>query len=272
MTNGEPHHDLAALAQRWGRMRADRWAPVPAELDRAIAADAPLAEAARWARRPLVQTVARRLDDLIPVEPGSAFTEALLRVPRERFVLPEDMAYSADDMPLPLDRAGLATVSAPHAYLLTYNLLGLAEGDHLIELGSGTGYGAALASFIVGVGGRVTSVEIDPALHERAARLLAEPDAHGPAPITLLPGDAHLLGPDLVAHASPAQGPVRMAITYAIPRAPEEMLARLPEGGRLVAPVGPSEDGQNLVRWCREGGALHRSVHGAVRYVAERRA
>jgi protein-L-isoaspartate O-methyltransferase len=62
-----------------------------------------------------------------------------------------------------------------------------------------------------------------------------------------------------------------VAITYAIETPPAEMLAVLPEGGRLVAPVG-SEEGQNLVRWSREGGALQQSVHGAVRYVAERRA
>ena len=59
-------------------------------------------------------------------------------VPRERFVLPEDIAASAADAPCAARlRAGLATVSAPHAYVLTYGLLGLAEGDHLLELGIG---------------------------------------------------------------------------------------------------------------------------------------
>ena len=83
-------------------------------------------------------------------------------MPRERFVRPGDVDRSTEDMPLPLDDEGLATVSAPHAYLLSFRLLGLAPGDALVELGSGTGYGAALASFIVGPHGRVLTIEIDP--------------------------------------------------------------------------------------------------------------
>ena len=259
---------LAVAAERWEHARTARWAPVPPELERAIAEDRDLAAAARRAREVLLAEASRRLGDLMPMDVASRYASVLLDVPRERFVLPEDIGSSSDDIPSPLDRAGLATVSAPHAYLLTYGLLELDEGDDLIELGSGTGYGAALASHIVGPTGRVTSIEIDPVLYERAVRLLAEPDAHGPAPITLLAGDARALVPDLMAR--PPCGPVRVAITYAIPSAPEDILALLPEGGCVVAPVGWDYD-QRLERWTREGGALHRTVHGAVRYVSERR-
>ena len=100
--------------------------------------------------------------------------QAIRAVPRERFVREEDIARSAEDVPLPLDDVGLATVSAPHAYLLSFRLLGLRPGDHLVELGSGSGYGAALASFIVGPRGRVLTVEIDPALAARTKLLLAD--------------------------------------------------------------------------------------------------
>ena len=64
---------------------------------------------------------------------------ALLEVPRELFVRPEDVPRSTEDVPLPLDEAGLATISAPHAYLLSFRLLALSRGDHLVELGSGSG-------------------------------------------------------------------------------------------------------------------------------------
>src|SRR5262249_41870062 len=101
MTRGGPHPELASAAQRWARARADRWAPVPEELDRAVAADAALAEVARSARRALLRTAARRIGDTPAFEMAPAFEEALLRVPRERFVLPEDIGYSAEDMPLP---------------------------------------------------------------------------------------------------------------------------------------------------------------------------
>jgi protein-L-isoaspartate(D-aspartate) O-methyltransferase len=271
MTVGlEPgRRDLAAAAERWEHARPGRWSPVPPELDRAIAGDRDLAAAALRAREPLLAEATRRLGGLVPHEAAGRYASALLAIPRERFVLPEDIAASSDDTPSPLDRDGLATVSAPHAYLLTYGLLELTGGDDLLELGSGTGYGAALASHIVGPSGRVTSIEIDPVLSERAARILAEPDARGPAPITLLGGDARTVAPDLMAR--PPEGPLRVAITYAIPSSPDEILALLPEGGCLVAPVGSGEDDQRLERWTREGGVLRRSIHGAVRYVAERR-
>src|SRR6185437_6365211 len=128
---------LATAAARWARARPDRWAPVPAELDRAIAADHDLAEAARAARRSLLSDVSRHLVGLVSADTLERAAEALLVVPRERFVLPEDIGASATDAPCPLDRAGLATVSAPHAYALTYGILGLAQGDHLLELGTG---------------------------------------------------------------------------------------------------------------------------------------
>src|SRR6185503_2335324 len=108
--------ELAALAGRYAHARSDRWALVSPEIDDAIAADAPLADAARRARRGLVREVTRRLGDLPAPPTLPRYMDALIRVPRERFVLPEDIALSADDLPLALDREGLATVSAPHAY------------------------------------------------------------------------------------------------------------------------------------------------------------
>lgn len=271
---GEPsRRELATAGARWSRAPADCWAPVLPELDRSIAGDRDLAEAGRSARRGLIRTASRRLAGLLPVDAVARYAEALLAVPRERFVLPEEIAASADDVPSPLDPEGLATVSAPHAYLLSYGLLGLAEGDHLLELGSGTGYGAALASHIVGPRGRVTSIEIDPELHARAVRLLAEPDSRGPAPIELLLGDARSLAPDWLARRQGAERPLRVTITYALIASPEALLARLLEGGRLVAPVNvgdTGDGGQHLELWTRKAGALRRTMHGAVRYVAER--
>jgi len=245
----------------------DRWAPVPPELDQAIAVDRDLAEAAREARRGLLASVSEHLAGMVPAETLERSAEALLMVPRERFVLPEDIAASAADSPRPLDWAGLATVSAPHMYAITYGILGLAEGDHLLELGTGTGYGAALASHIVGARGRVTSIEIDPDLHARAARILAEPDARGPARVSLLLGDARALAPEQMAGPEP----LRVTFTFAIASPPEALIAQLPVGGRLIAPVGKGENDQILGLWerCFEG-VLRHSAHGGVRYVSER--
>jgi SAM-dependent methyltransferase len=181
---------LEALAERYDRVRPSRWAPVPEALDQAIAADVALGEAARRARRHLPEEVESRLCPFLPAASVRPYEGALLTVPRERFVLPEDLALSAIDTPLSLDQKGNATISAPHAYLLTFALLDLREGDHLLELGTGTGYGAALALSFLGPRGHVTSIEIDPVLAERARRILASPDLGGGDRLTLVEGDA----------------------------------------------------------------------------------
>ena len=127
-----------------------------------------LREVARGCRLPLVDQIQARLGPFDPLH-----LRALLEVERERFVIPDDVVRSAEDIPLPLDDVGLATISAPHAYLLSYRLLGLAPGDQLVELGTGSGYGSALAAFIVGGEGLVTTFEIDSSLAQRAQSLLA---------------------------------------------------------------------------------------------------
>ena len=197
------------------------------------------------------------------------YEAALLAVPRERFVLPEDIGFSADDLPTALDREGLATVSAPHAYLLTYGCLGLGQGDHLIELGTGTGYGAALGSHVVGARGHVTTIEIDPVLELRARRILSQRDAHGEGPITLLCGGRATVGREAVgARGGRRRRGARGGHVRGGRRAPSASEA-LPEGGRAVVPVGEADEGRC---WCAGRGArrLRRSIHGAVRYVAER--
>jgi protein-L-isoaspartate(D-aspartate) O-methyltransferase len=233
---------LASLAERVGGAAPGGAAP-PAELR----------EVARGCRLALVDTVERQLGPF-----DSRLLDALLEVPRERFVRPEDVARSADDTPLALDDEGLATVSAPHAYCLSFRLLGLTEGDTLVELGSGSGYGAALASFIVGPAGRVITFEIDPALAAWARRTLSSEGN-----VTVVEGDA-------VKSAPRWEGAKKVVATFAVEAIPAEWLARLPEGGKLVAPVGGPDSDQRLVLAVKRGGVVTQSDHGAVRYVKNR--
>ncbi len=247
MASLDPRERLAWLAslgdkvvsQRAGRADAER----PPEL----------AEVARGCRLALVDSLDRELG---PFDPH--ILAAILEVPRERFVRPADVGRSADDEPLPLDDDGLATISAPHAYALSFRLLGLAEGDRVVELGAGTGYGAALAAFIVGTSGHVTTFEIDPVLAAAASRTVADLGN-----VTVIEGDAM---------ASPAQwGAARkVAATFAVDSIPAAWLDGLPEGGVLVAPVGPAEKDQRLVLASKRGGAVVQTQHGAVRYVKNR--
>jgi protein-L-isoaspartate(D-aspartate) O-methyltransferase len=196
--------------------------------------------------------------ELGPLDPRHV--AALLEVPRDRFVRPEDLAKSWEDVPLPLDETGHATISAPHAYLLSFRLLELAPGDRLVELGSGTGYGAALGAFIVGPRGSVRTFEIDPSLAARARELLGD-----------LP-NVTVEHADAVRSAPLWAGANKIVCTFAIERLPDAWLAAIPEAGVLAAPVGARDRDQRLVRVERRYGDLVMSEHGLVRYVANRSA
>jgi protein-L-isoaspartate(D-aspartate) O-methyltransferase len=186
--------------------------------------------------------------------------EAFIEVPRERFVPPWAPDGADRDAPVPLDRSGLATMSAPHAYLLSYRLLGLSPGDSLVELGTGSGYGAALASAIVGPQGRVWSIEIDPQLALFARDVLSDRSN-----VTVQKGDA-------VESAEAWAGARKIVCTFAVKELPESWLGAVPAGGILVAPVGRFEADQKLVRVERIAGQLVGTKHEAVRYVSNRSA
>jgi protein-L-isoaspartate(D-aspartate) O-methyltransferase len=224
----------------------------PLDLDRLIAADRNLEETARTARIDLIVEVDRRAGPF-----DARLLSALLDVPRERFVRSSDIAESAIDTPLLLDDEGLATISAPHAYLLSFKVLGLKPGDRLAELGTGSGYGAALASHIVTPSGAVLTVEIDEGLAHRAShQLAAYPN------VRVLSGDA-------AETLATWRGFDRITVTFAVDDIAPAWLDAIPEGGRMVAPVG-RDGAQRLLRVDRVAGELVWSDHGAVRYVKNR--
>jgi protein-L-isoaspartate(D-aspartate) O-methyltransferase len=87
--------------------------------------------------------------------------QALLKVPREDFIPEPYRDYAYQEVPLPLP--GLAaTISCPHSYPLFYEPLGLDQGHKFLEVGLGSGYGAAVAREVVGEEGQVVAMEIDP--------------------------------------------------------------------------------------------------------------
>jgi protein-L-isoaspartate(D-aspartate) O-methyltransferase len=210
-----------------------------------------LGEVARGCRLSLVESLSRELGPF-----DERHLRALLEVPRERFVREEDVERSADDTPLGLDATGLATISAPHAYLLSFRLLELSSGDRLVELGTGSGYGAALAAFIVGAEGSVLTFEIDPALAAWARRTLT-----GEPNVVVVEGDA-------VSNYEQWRGAAKVVATFAVDALPDAWLDALPDGGRLVAPVGRGD--QRLVLAIKRKGHIALSDHGAVRYVKNR--
>jgi protein-L-isoaspartate(D-aspartate) O-methyltransferase len=158
--------------------------------------------------------------------------DALLAVPRHLFV-PEELAASAyADHPLPIGEG--QTISQPYIVALMTEVLNLAKGDRVLEIGTGSGYQAAVLSAL---GAEVYTVEIKPALYEKASDTLKR---HGHGKVVCRLGDGYFGWPE--------QGPFdAVMVTAAVDHIPPPLIAQLKEGGRLVLPLGSPFGYQNLV-------------------------
>lgn len=184
--------------------------------------------------------------------------QALLRVHREDFIPRDYRDYAYLELPFPLP-GQQATISCPHSYPLFYEPLGLDEGHRFLEVGSGSGYGAAVAREVVGPGGLVVSVEIDPMTLGYAKGNL---DRAGYHDILLVQGDGGLGHSELSPYDS-------IAITAACSEVPPPLIQQLRIGGRLIAPVHDA-DTQNLVLLEKGVGATQRQVVCEVLYISLR--
>ncbi len=228
--------------------------------------DTPLAQVCRELR---VASVADWLSHL-PHRPAdvaawveSPLVQALIEVPRERFVPLDAVAESVRDEALALDASGAATVSAPHAYLRSFGLAQIAPGQRVLDLGSGTGYGCAVLCRLVGPAGKVVGVELDPVLAQRARELV--PDA------AIVCGDA--LDPEQHERLRELSGGPFHAVVagFAMPIAALEGLAQLlARGGRIVAPVELAGGEQRLCCGVWDGSALEVEQLERVLYVRAR--
>lgn len=165
---------------------------------------------------------------------------AMLKVPREAFIpdLYRDYAYLEVPLPLP----GEATIACPHSYPLFYEALGLDAGHRFLEVGAGSGYGAALALEVVGEEGLVVTVEIDPDTFAFARDNLK---GLGYGRVEVVLGDGSL--------GYPPRAPYdRICFTAAAPAVPPPLLEQLAPGGRLIGPVGQPHDVQELVLMIRQ--------------------
>ena len=172
---------------------------------------------------------------------------AMAKVPRHEFVLPEDMPLAYINRPRGIGHG--QTISQPFVVALMTDLLDLTPEDRVLEIGTGSGYQAAVLAELAA---RVYSVEVIPELadtaRERLQRLgydhveVRHVDGHGGWPEEA-PFDA-------------------IMVTAAPPRLPEELAAQLAEGGRMVVPVGHRIMGQELRLYTkgREGAVRSRGV------------
>jgi protein-L-isoaspartate(D-aspartate) O-methyltransferase len=184
---------------------------------------------------------------------------ALQAVPRERFVPLDEIAASTRDEAIALDDTGHATVSAMHAYARSFSLLEIGPGDRVLDLGAGTGYGSAVLGELVGHGGAVVGIEIDPRLVDTGA-----PEVVGP--VCLVTGDA--LDPSTWPEG--AATCTKVTVGFGLEGLPASWLDHLAVGTRIVAPVRVAGD-LCLVHATVETDGYDVRVLEAVTYVPTRR-
>lgn len=176
---------------------------------------------------------------------------AMASVPRHRFV-PDALQHRAyHDTPLPIGHG--QTISQPYIVALMSQLLGIQPGRRILEIGTGSGYQAAV---LAAMGVQVFSIEIVPELGRQAIGVL---DALGYNDIRVKIGDGYLGWPE---HA-PFDAIIVTCAPTSIPKPLETQLA---EGGRMVIPVGEANR-QQLMLLIKQDGKIKQEKIVSVRFV-----
>lgn len=178
--------------------------------------------------------------------------DAMERTPRHLFVPGDHRHLAYRDTPMPLG-SGQA-VSAPGVVARMTQLLDVSFDDRVLEVGTGSGYQAAVLAEIVQ---HVYTIEILPDLAETAAARLAE---LGYSNVSVRAGDGYLGWPE----EAPFDG---IIVTCAPTDVPEPLSAQLAEGGRMVIPLGPQSAAQCLTVLEKRDGALIETRSLAVLFV-----
>jgi protein-L-isoaspartate(D-aspartate) O-methyltransferase len=176
--------------------------------------------------------------------------QAMRRVPRHLFV-PDDVRTDAyDDRPLPIGHG--QTISQPYIVAYMTEALQLTPAHTVLEIGTGSGYQAAVLADIVK---QVYSIEIVPELADSARRALAQAGIRN---VEVRTGNGYLGWPD----RAPFD---RIIVTAAPPEIPQALVDQLADGGIMVVPVGTSH--QEIVVVTKTPGGVVQQRTIAVRFV-----
>jgi protein-L-isoaspartate(D-aspartate) O-methyltransferase len=166
---------------------------------------------------------------------------AMRATPRHLFVPKAVQAEAYDDHALPIGYG--ATISQPYIVALMTEMLGLAKQQRVLEIGTGSGYQAAVLAQLVS---QVYTVEIVPELAESARKTLS---ALGYSNVLVRQGDGY--------QGWPAQAPFdRILVTAAPSEVPKALIEQMAIGGRMVAPIGAG--------WVQDLVVVDKNPHGTV--------
>lgn len=178
--------------------------------------------------------------------------DAMRSVPRHRFVAPELAGSAYEDRPLPIGHG--QTISQPFMVAMMVDAAMVTPDDHVLEVGTGSGYGAAVLAHL---SRSVVTVERHRALARQASDRLA---ALGVSNVTVVEGDGSLGWPERAPYDV-------IVVTAAGPSVPAALRAQMADGARLIMPVGHRSGEQRLLRVVRTGDRYDLEDLGGVRFV-----
>jgi protein-L-isoaspartate(D-aspartate) O-methyltransferase len=179
--------------------------------------------------------------------------QAIASVPRHKFVPSDYLDQAYDDHPLPIGYG--QTISQPYIVAWMTELLELQPGEKVLEIGTGSGYQAAVLAELEGV--EVYTIEIVPQLEESAAERLQE---LGYTNIHTKQGDGYYGWEEYAPFDA-------ILVTAAPDHLPAPLVEQLSEDGRLVIPIGPAGWVQSLWKFVLENGELKGYNLGGVQFV-----
>ncbi|OGA38719.1 MAG: protein-L-isoaspartate O-methyltransferase [Betaproteobacteria bacterium RIFCSPLOWO2_12_FULL_62_13] len=179
-------------------------------------------------------------------------TAAMAKVPRHRFVPPTEERNAYRDRPLPIGSG--QTISQPFIVALMTDFMDVKPADKVLEIGTGSGYQAAVLAELAAT---VYTIEIVEALGQEAAERLK---ALGYRNIVVKIGDGYQGWPEYAPFDS-------IMVTAAAREVPQPLIDQLKSGGRLVIPVGSQSGGQTLYLIEKQDGRISRRAVLAVRFV-----